>query len=236
MLALALVHTLQLGLTWKSKFLIASLWFPFYLAQLLEYHVGHVRTHIGNIGVTEGQIGQILIMIFASFMGGNFFNKQIIDLIPALQEVVPDYIILSDVVMGVASFNSLLFALNLIYEMISNIESISGKLYALWAMNPIVLIIVNLYLLDEHREFCHNNAALMIWGVGLIFTLITTKVIISSMAKMHISSFQFEPFLLSVYLYFQNYYSGKDQPKLAKYSFIITFIIVLALYLKFVRT
>eukprot|EP00345_Euplotes_harpa_P000179 CAMPEP_0168320456 /NCGR_PEP_ID=MMETSP0213-20121227/1678_1 /TAXON_ID=151035 /ORGANISM="Euplotes harpa, Strain FSP1.4" /LENGTH=195 /DNA_ID=CAMNT_0008321903 /DNA_START=17 /DNA_END=604 /DNA_ORIENTATION=- len=63
LVALALAHTLQLGLGWKGKLLISTIWAPFYLAQLLEFHVGHIRTQIGNIGVTEGQLGQIGVMV-----------------------------------------------------------------------------------------------------------------------------------------------------------------------------
>lgn len=227
---------MQLGITWKSKLLVGSLWTPFYLAQLMEYHCGLVRTHVGNVGVTEGQFGQIAVMLVAYFCGGGFYDRKIVHVIPSLAGVVPDYLELSDVIITFIIVNSLFFAGYLIFEMLTTKPTLSGKLYALWGANPIVFVLIDLYLLDSTDEFAFKNAAFMIMGVGLIFTLITTKVIISTMAHMHVSSFQIEPFLFVPYFYLRYFYHGKDSLMLQKYSYIITFVVILALYLKFVRT
>lgn len=236
LLALALDHTLQLGLTWKGKLLIGSLWFPFYTAQLLELHVGMVRTHVGNIGVTEGQLGQCAIMMIAFIMGGRFYDRTLVGVIPALSGVVPDYVILSDIVVAVVSINSIFFGLYLVYEMFIFQKEYYWKFVSIMRMLPVMLCLYTLYLLDPKDTFTYNNAALMIIALGLVFTLLTTKVIVSSMARMQYSFFQIEAFLFAGYFYFQYFYNGKDQDKLQKYSFIITFVVILALYLKLVRT
>lgn len=59
LLGVALIQTLQLGISVKGKVIMGTIWAPFYLAQLLEHHIGVVRTHIGNIGVTEAQLAQV---------------------------------------------------------------------------------------------------------------------------------------------------------------------------------
>lgn len=230
LVTLALVHALKLGLSLKAKIIIGSLWLPFFLGQLLEYHCGLVRTHVGNMGVTEGQLAQIAVLTGASFLGADFFSTKINDLVPAAVGVFPDCFIFEHIVFGVTVFNSLLFAAILLWEMISQKKTLSGKLYALWGLNPIILIITSLFLLDENDEFIKQNASIVIFGISMVFTIITTKVIISSMAHMHISSLQLEPFIL--YLHYLCYGENK---KYQVYVIIGEIVVASLLYLRFVR-
>mmetsp|Transcript_10016 Transcript_10016/g.11397 ORF Transcript_10016/g.11397 Transcript_10016/m.11397 type:complete len:320 (+) Transcript_10016:231-1190(+) len=235
LVALALIHTLKLGLSWQSKLLTASLWLPFYLAQLLEYHVGLVRTHVGNMGVTEGQLGQVAIMIVAALTGDSIFSSTIVSYAPFLVGIIPNFITVCDILITFVIISSLLFAGFLFFEMISNKKTLGGKLYALWGTNPIFMVIFNLYMLDPKDDFTSRNASAMIMAIGIIFTLVSTKVIISSMAMMHINSFQIEPLLFSGYFYFHYFYKGPKADEYAHYALVLAAVISFILYLKFVR-
>ncbi|CAI2368997.1 unnamed protein product [Moneuplotes crassus] len=239
LVALALVHTLKLGVTWQSKLLIGSLWLPFYLAQLLEYHVGLVRTNVGVIGVTEGQLAQCAVMAVAGFTKGEVFEITFVSFLPVLEGVIPAWLNICHAIVGFTVISSIVFAGYLVIEMVVQKETIKGKLYALWGMNPIILMLINLYLIDENDPFVSKNAAVVILVVSVIFTLVTTKVIISSMALMHVRSFQLEPFLFAGYYYF--HYLGPNsfpEAKAAEYAYyclIATFVISIILYFRFVR-
>jgi phosphatidylglycerophosphate synthase len=132
MVVLALVHTLQLGIAWKSKLIIGSLFTPFYLAQMAEYKVGVVFTQIGNIGVTEGQFGQIFIMIIAGIFGGGFYDMHIADFHASFKGVIPDWIEISDVISGFLILNSIFFGLTLFTKMMSTSETLGEKIKVIW--------------------------------------------------------------------------------------------------------
>lgn len=234
LVALALIHTLKFGITWKCKLMMISLCFPFYLAQLLEYHVGVVRTHVGNLGVTEGQIAHCVIMILAFIFGPDFYTNKVADIHPLIGSVVPDYIEIKDAILAYLTLNSIFFAGNLIYEMLANQKSMSDRLYSLWGANPMVLISLSIWFLDESDPFTHKNAALMLMVISFLFTLVTTKVIISSMAKMHISSIQVEAFLFLIYLGVHYFYEGPKETEMYVLYAISTLSLIL--YLIFVRT
>lgn len=171
----------------------------------------------------------------AFFTGDTIFQLKITSLVPFLSGAIPDFVTICDIIVVFTVFNSLLFAAYLIYEMISQKETLNGKLYALWGINPIIFVLLNLYLIDGTDEFTIQNAALMIMMIGIIFTLVSTKVIISSMAKMHISSFQIEPLLFSGYFYFHYCYSGEHKEDYVLYSLIAASVVSLVLYFRFVR-
>jgi hypothetical protein len=233
--AIALVHALKLGLCFKSKMIIGSIMLPFFLGQLLEYHCGLVRTHIGNMGVTEGQIGQILVMFGASFLGADVFQIKINVLIPPLASIIPDYFILEHFIFAITVVNSLLFAAVLLYEMIGKQKSISGKLYTLWGTNPIIIAILNIFLLDQSDQFTNQNASLLVFGLSMVFALITTKVIISSMAHMHFGSLQPEVFIFWPYFYLHYFYNGENKGDYEFYALIGGIVLISALYLRLVR-
>ena len=236
LVALALSHTLQLGITWKSKLLISSLWAPFYLAQLLEYHVGHIRTQIGNIGVTEGQFGQIGVMIASFLLGATVYQNKVTAVFTFLSGVVPDYLELRDIVILVLVVNSLGFGAFLFVEIILSGKGFSGKIMAFMRTIPIWITIGCFWMLDSNDIHTINNAALIVFAFGLIFTIITTKVIITTMAKMDYSFIQFETILMAPYVLIQNYCFCSSKALYEKAAFIIGSLLIAMLYIKFVRT
>jgi hypothetical protein len=99
-----------------------------------------------------------------------------------------------------------------------------------------VLILVQIYLLDPNDAFTTRNACQVLMMISLIFTIITTKVIISTMAKMSMSPIQLESFIPFIYFYIQYCYKGDNKYLTQKYCFIAVFVLSLVLYVKFVRT
>lgn len=66
-----------------------------------------------------------------------------------------------------------------------------------------VLILVQIYLLDPNDAFTAKNACQVVMVISLIFTIVTTKVIISTMAKMSMSPIQLESFIPFIYFYIE---------------------------------
>jgi ethanolaminephosphotransferase len=130
LLAIALIHTLKLGITFKAKIIIGTIWAPFYLSQLLEHHVGIVRTHVGNIGVTEGQLAQSGVMLACTILGPNIYDIPISDALAVVGygDLIPIEYQLKDIVIFVLAINGIMYSLLLSYEMFSSIETASGKM------------------------------------------------------------------------------------------------------------
>ena len=236
LVALALTHTLQLGISWKSKLLISSLWAPFYLAQLWEYHVGHMRTQIGNIGVTEGQFGQIGVMVASFLLGATVYQNKVTSVFTFLVGIVPDFLELRDIVILVLVVNSWGFGAYCFVEIIMSKPGFSGKIASFMRTVPIWITVGCFWMLEESDPHTTKNAWLMVFSIGLIFTIITTKVIISTMAQMEYTFIQPETLIFVPYILIQHYYLGSDKIFYENIAFIIGSLAIAGLYIKFVRT
>lgn len=237
LLGVALIHTLGLGITLRAKIVIGTIWAPFYLAQLLEHHVGIVRTHVGNIGVTEGQLAQCGIMLASTILGADIWNTPIRDLLSVVGQgdLVPIEYQIKEIVIFVLAFNGVMYAVVLTFEMVTHINTISGKLACIFRILPVAMLIAFLCLIDENDKFSQDHAALLILGGGLLFTIVTTKLIISTMAQMPYNGFQLESFVFGFYFYAQYCLTGPDHDKNQAYGFILSMVLITGLYLKFVR-
>lgn len=217
-----MIHTLQLGIGFKAKLVIGIIWAPFFLAQLLEHHVGIVRTHVGNIGVTEGQLAQSAVMLACTILGSDIYNTPINEVLGVIgygDLLSPDYQ-LRDIVVVILTLNGAMYSLFLIAEMILSIETVMGKLECLFRMIPLVMLAMFLYLTDPNDQFSAKHGALLLIAGGLTFTICTTKLIISTMALMPYSGIQLESFIFGAYFYAQYNLTGKDHDKNQKYAFI----------------
>mmetsp|Transcript_41461 Transcript_41461/g.47824 ORF Transcript_41461/g.47824 Transcript_41461/m.47824 type:complete len:131 (-) Transcript_41461:120-512(-) len=128
------------------------------------------------------------------------------------------------------------FGLYLFTEIVVSQQGVFGKFQAILRTLPIWVCVASLWLLDANDEFTAKNATLLIFGIGLCFTLITTKVIISTMAKMSFTFLQLETFIFIPYLYTQCTYSGADKFQKEGYVFVASFLAAAVLYFIFVRT
>lgn len=72
----------RLGHDYWSYGLVLAILIPFYLGQLLEHNIGIVRTHVGGMGVTEGQDAQILALLILAFLGDSVLYFKISSIVP----------------------------------------------------------------------------------------------------------------------------------------------------------
>lgn len=70
-----------------------------------------MRTQIGNVGVTEGQIGQMGVMVASFVLGANLYQYKLTSVFTFLSGVVPDFIELKDIVILVLTVNSIGFGI-----------------------------------------------------------------------------------------------------------------------------
>ena len=75
----------------------------------------------------------------------------------------------------------------------------SDKLAILAKMIPLTLIMATFFLYDWEDQLLKDYAALFFTSFGVIFALVTSKVIICTMSKMTFSPLQGEVLLLSLY-------------------------------------
>ena len=119
-------------------------------------------------------------------------------------------------------------------EIATNSKGIGHFFMNFLRMLPAVACCFSYFLIDQTDPFFQDNASLFFFHIGMSFTLITSKLIISTMAKMSYSPFQLEPVLL--YLYWANSYFELSLPVSNATLFYATLGITLCLYLKFVHT
>ena len=123
-------------------------------------------------------------------------------------------------VLAVLAFNGTMYSLYLVGEMMIRIEGISQKILCIFRILPVGMFIIFLYLVDSQDTFCINNGALIFIAGGLIFTICTTKLIVSTMAKMPFNGFQVETLIFGLFFYVQYCTGGKSYAMNKKYSFL----------------
>ncbi|EWM27687.1 cdp-ethanolamine:dag ethanolamine phosphotransferase [Nannochloropsis gaditana] len=65
---------------WLMLTVLFNIFFAFFMGQWEEYHTGLMMTNNGYIGVTEGQIVQIIILLVTATFGASFWDKPVLRL------------------------------------------------------------------------------------------------------------------------------------------------------------
>ena len=176
-IALGLIQTLQLGMGWEAKLAISTFWSTFYISQLEEHHLGYVRTQFSSIGVTEVQFAQMGIFLGAFIFGPSFYLKRIVEIIPQLSGIISDSIELRDIIVAILVINSISYCIFLLVEIVHAQKSLYNKLYSFISILPLWTIIGVFWVMDQSHKHTQQNAALIVFLLGLLSSMIATKII-----------------------------------------------------------
>ena len=172
----------------------------------------------------------MLALLFCAAVGTDFLVNPLSVNISFLF-FLPDFINVQFLIIAFVVLNSVFFSSHCLYEIATS--SKSGRLiHNLINVFPCIQIIACYFFIDQTDPFFQRHAAFFFLTIGINFTLVTSKLIVSTMAKMEFCFIQPEPFVLYLYPLCE-YFQINITPftRLA-----IMLLLTLVLYFSFVTT
>jgi phosphatidylglycerophosphate synthase len=157
-----------------------SVMVPFFLAQWEEHHTHCIRTFVGYIGVTEGQMVSISLMLISGFKGAAFFRQTLSSLHPALPALE-----LNNALM-------ILMALANTYIVLSNLQEVKAKTEGFGAFKDLIPLTVLALCCAPLRYTSGFEEAPRLYclTVGAVFSHLTTQMIVCNVTHMDFSVLQ----------------------------------------------
>mmetsp|Transcript_2464 Transcript_2464/g.2116 ORF Transcript_2464/g.2116 Transcript_2464/m.2116 type:complete len:194 (+) Transcript_2464:230-811(+) len=129
-----------------------------------------------------------------------------------------------------------MFSLILVYKVYQEVTEFQTRIVITLQLIQHFVLYIFLYLFNDDIKFLHDYAALAYISVILLASLITTKMIVCTMAKMNFAIIHLEFLLFVPFFYLQSQYDGtKESEDTLKLIFFITLGVITALYFKFVH-
>eukprot|EP00742_Colponemidia_sp_Colp-10_P001662 GILJ01001782.1.p1 GENE.GILJ01001782.1~~GILJ01001782.1.p1 ORF type:complete len:368 (-),score=53.33 GILJ01001782.1:285-1235(-) len=189
-IALPIANCLQLGNSFLTLFFLYSIQIPFFLAQWEEYHTHIIRTHIGNFGVTEGQWTVIIVLVASGILPPGTLNTPLASLLPeslgaaliARDWNVPFYMPLM-MLSNIATFGVALL------NIVQVIRIAKHKMEAFLQLVPLSAMVALAFVWQRTSAFA-AHALIGLITLGLLFTYLTSQIIVCGMCHMPYSAFQ----------------------------------------------
>jgi phosphatidylglycerophosphate synthase len=177
---------------------------PFFLAQWEEYHTHVMRTCTGYIGVTEGQLLSMGVILVASILGSDFWSTPVNKFLPypitSLLNALTITTLARIAVAGVLISNSWLS-----YNNIKSVVTLKQKQNKEEGQNcflqliPLATLIVCGILYQETKAF-RQYPVIAFATLGFVFSHLTTQMIVKSLTHEHFPVLQWAivplPFIL----------------------------------------
>lgn len=148
-------------------------------------HTRVVRTNIGGIGVTEGQFTHQTLIVIAGIFGSQIYLIKPFELLLPnadlplfVKELQLNYILAL-----MATFSVVTYAVNNIGMVL--LKTKMNRCRAMSQLLPLCIIHGSLYFIVSTPVYS-KYTAIVVYVTGLIFSLITTKLIVNSMT--HVSN------------------------------------------------
>ena len=175
------IQCLRVGNSYVPIFCICFLASTFFMTNWEEQYVEVLRTGVGSIGVTEGQLFICAIIVLTGIFGPGMWG-------PILAAIVNLAIL--------AEEGAFIGAM-----MWSVLKGRKNKGEALLQLLPIAVIIVFSFLW-ANTEFYSNYPALVMITTGVQFFLMIIKKLIATVTNMYFSPYQIEPFVMTIPIIF----------------------------------
>jgi hypothetical protein len=148
-----------------------------------------------------------------------------------------DGFIFRDYGMVVVAYVGVIYSVVLIIKLYLGIQGFGTYVKVTLQMVQHLLCYVLMYMFDDRVPFIHNWAGLAYTSILLLYSLITTKLIVCTMSKMHYSFLHVEYLVFLPFFYIQSQYDGTvESEQTIKWAFIATFFAILGLYARFVQS
>lgn len=162
-----------LGLGMNMLLVVLGALNAFYMATWEEYHTHCCRTHFYNWGVTETQLSIIsILLVSASF--GNGIWRQTVFVKYGLEINLGDVIIACNFFLGVIC---------MLMMLVNTLQKSKRKLHAVMTLLPLYLMNLGLVLYYVFGVYQSQGMVVMLMN-GFMFSLLCSKLIISSVSKM----------------------------------------------------
>lgn len=189
LIILALSQAAGLGVSLSVYLIFLGVYWSFYLAQWEEYHTHFCRTHFMNIGVTEGQWLNVIVIACSGLLGKDIYKLEVLGVQLEYCLVIPSLLT------GVMISGKMLY---------STFSTTKEPLNAAGRLIPLVLITVSLSLwfipMGTETEKVHSRFSIILLIQGVVFALCCSKIIICSVSKMEFPWFQTECILMLVWV------------------------------------
>jgi len=209
---------------------------PFYLTNLLEYYTGIFVYSVGVMSGTTAQFIVIFLNIAAFYYGGGVFDWKVSETWTFMPGILADGFVFRDYVMVIVTYCGVFYSMVLLWKLYMQIEGL--KNYAKLTMNVIQNfgIYLMMYMFNDKIKFIHDNVGLAYFSILLLFSLISTKLIVCLMAKMEFNIINFEYLVFVPYFYLQSQYDGTpESEQTLKLVFYATLFTILGLFLRLVH-
>ena len=233
---MSVLSFLRLGISWQSIFTLFSSIAPFYFTNLLEYYTGVFEYSIGIMNATTAQFLMIILNLLAFFYGGNVYSWEVSETWTFLPGFLAKGFTLGDYVIILVTSCGAIYSFILIWKLYLKVEGF--KNYVMVTLNVVqhFALYGMMYLFDGKIQFIHENIGIAYLSILLIYSIITTKLIICLMAKMDFNIFDAEYLVFVPYFYLQSLYDGTEESKnTLRLVFYATFATIIVLYLRLVH-
>ena len=236
--SLSVVSFLQLGLTNDAILAMFATTSPFYLTNLLEYYSGVYEYNIAHVDGTTGQWLLIMCNLFPFIYGNNFYDRPVGEILFFLPNILTDGFICRDYAMIILAYVGVIYSIVLIVYLLKSASGIKNIFIVSMQMLQMFGVFFIMAAFDETIPFINENAGWVYVEITLLYSIITTKLIVCLMSKMYYSFIHFEYLVFGIYFYFQYNYqpNSAEHDMQIKYAFWVTFAIYLFLYLRLVQT
>jgi len=178
---LPLAVACELGSSVWTVILLFAVQAPFFLAQWEEYHTHVMRTCTGYIGVTEGQLLSMLVILLGSILGSNFWATPVSKFLPSPLAWILNTLTITTLariaVLGVSISNSWLVYHNL--KSVSTLES-NKRQNSFVLLVPLITLMVCGILYQGTTGF-QQYPVIAFATIGFVFSHLTTQIIVKSL-------------------------------------------------------
>ena len=234
---MSVVSCLCLGTSFQSVFIIYASTAPFYLTNLLESYSGVYEYKLGLMNCTIREWNVAILNIVTFFYGSSLFQWKANQQFPFLfLEILKNRFIFKDFVMIIIGLYGFLYSLLLLQKLSQQLKEVKDFVIVFFRIAQLVAVFFVMYMFDGRIEFVRNNIAIAYYSCIILYSLMTTKLIVNSMAKMDSNILNLEFLVFVPYFYLQWKYDGTaESEQTLKFVFYATFVTILALFLKFVH-
>lgn len=187
-LALTIAMAIQLGPNYKVVALMLAIQLPFFLAQWEEYHLHVLRTNVGVVGVTEGQIFMMGIYGATAAWGPGIWTADV----SAALGAAPGTLLGHDVLLLSFLTQPLFLAAVFVKSVLFSSEGRAQRAAAVAQLAPALCLAVFTVLWSTDPSptaLFKSHPQVMLLTCGLCCTYITTYMIICSITRMAYPSF-----------------------------------------------
>jgi len=218
---------------WLMLVILFNIFFAFFMGQWEEYHTGLMMTNNGYVGITEGQVMQITILLVTAVLGASFWETPLLQiggagngkssgtavLVVTVKAVGMAWGCLLTFWVSASTIHRVLFSGQ---ARILSPEEVGGKVLgrkeAMRQLLPVLLsfLLGGMWTVGHGQHVFLDHPVGVLMALGLTMAYLSTRMIVCHMAKQPFGVSELAlPVLPQVLVVFNTYWQHLPQPVLA---------------------